>query len=870
MRTINSPGVEITERDLSLTPVFPAGTNIFMTGYAAKGPTDEVLQITSVSELEQIYGTPTTPAERYMHFSARQILQSSSGNVFMNRLPYGDGAGEGYGSSYGALVYPVQPVSASSTTVYRPTGVVGAVNYSILNSTVVVDTLTGGGVWTVGEVQSLTANGTDFTVKFSDSKYTLLYNTIAGLMGPTTSTKITAITSSFATANDTGIATKYDAASAVYLIGEPKFFELTQAEYLSILDGTAFSATTGWSNDVTSITNISSVSDFGRAGIVVLNVGQTTINTKAEGYYFGLTDNTNAVPTTNHDSLVSVYSISQSARSVGMKGTDYTQIPDSRLYFALTATNDAGFNRNAGSISNDIESGFYKYADSTTEKFDDIVAASVYKLRQSPYTSNAIALEYINAESYLGSFDYYRQIQDQNGGPAVSYYIGGGSEASANVRILINDNINSRKTTTWLNTEGLPTKKVRLVSHSALNALTDFENASRYGVYYSDVAQAASSIGYADALFPLGSYSNLSFTSKSVGNVTLKVDRALQRIENDEVYDLDVVIEAGLGTVYATTCACGTSYYDDTAMPSQLADALNLLTTSNEYKRPTNTALDLRGNYHAIFSKFNEFCSNARKDCLFIADPLRHIFIRGANTSTLDDPNKSFSQYIYSALRHNFELANSSYACTYGNWVQINDVFAGINCWVPFSGWAAADIAVTDQNFQPWYAPAGFTRGRVQNAIALAITPKQKERDQLYKLSINPVAFFPNEGFTIFGQKTLLKQPSAFDRINVRRLFLYLEKAVKKTARYFVFEPNTLFTRTRVVDTLSPVFELARSTDGIYSYLIVADSRNNTDSVIDRNELVVDIYIKPVRTAEYILVNFIATRTGVNFSELAG
>jgi hypothetical protein len=463
-----------------------------MTGYAAKGPTDEILQVTSVSELEQIYGIPTTPAERYLHFSAKQILQSSSGNVFVNRLPYGEGAGEGYGSSYGALVYPILPVSASDVIVYRPTATVAATNYSILNSSSVIDTLTSGGVWSTSEVASLTASGTNLTVKYSTTKYSLLSGTIAGLMGPSTSTKISAITSSFTTANDTGVCSTYDASSAVYLIGEPKFFELTQAEYLSILDGTA---TAGWSNSVTDTSSINSVADFGKAGIIVLNVAQTTINTKAEGYYFGITDNTNAIPTTDHDSLVSVNTISQSAASTGVVGSGYTQIPDSRLYFALTATNDAGFNRNAGSISNDIESGFYKYADSTTDKFDDVIAASVYRLRQSPYTSNAIALEYINAESYLGSFDYYRQIQDQNGGPAVSYYLGGITEPSANVRVLINENINSRKTTTWLDTNGLPSKKVRLVSHSALNALTDFEQSGRYGVYYSDMIQAANTIG---------------------------------------------------------------------------------------------------------------------------------------------------------------------------------------------------------------------------------------------------------------------------------------------------------------------------------------------------------------------------------------
>jgi phage tail sheath protein FI len=193
-----------------------------------------------------------------------------------------------------------------------------------------------------------------------------------------------------------------------------------------------------------------------------------------------------------------------------------------------------------------------------------------------------------------------------------------------------------------------------------------------------------------------------------------------------------------------------------------------------------------------------------------------------------------------------------------------------MNIWVPFSPFAAADIANVDRNFQPWYAPAGFTRGKVSNVLAVAIAPKQKERDMLYKISVNPVAFFPNDGINIFGQKTFLRQPSAFDRINVRRLFLYLEKATKKTTKYFIFEPNTIITRDRVLATLTPIFENARNTQGLYDYEIVCDGRNNTPDVIDRNEMVVDIYLKPVRSSEYILVNFYATSTSTNFNEIVG
>jgi phage tail sheath protein FI len=177
-------------------------------------------------------------------------------------------------------------------------------------------------------------------------------------------------------------------------------------------------------------------------------------------------------------------------------------------------------------------------------------------------------------------------------------------------------------------------------------------------------------------------------------------------------------------------------------------------------------------------------------------------------------------------------------------------------------------MANTDSNFQPWYAPAGFTRGVITGITDLGYYPKQKERDQLYKISLNPVAFFPAEGFVIFGQKTLQKKPSAFDRINVRRLFLNLEIATKETVKYFVFEPNTLFTRTQVLNTLTPLFENAKNTQGVYDFLLICDERNNTTSIVDDNSLVVDIYLKPVRTAEFILCNFYATRTGTNFQEI--
>jgi len=252
---------------------------------------------------------------------------------------------------------------------------------------------------------------------------------------------------------------------------------------------------------------------------------------------------------------------------------------------------------------------------------------------------------------------------------------------------------------------------------------------------------------------------------------------------------------------------------------------------------------------------------------MFISDPLRQIFVNG-NLKTLSVRNNSFNQNIYNPLKNLLNGVNTNYAAIYGNWVRSYDVFLDQDIWLPISGFAAAIFAKTDETAQPWVAPAGLNRGIINNITDLGFNPNQKQRDFLYTISINPVVFFSGDGYAIYGQKTLQNKPSAFDRINVRRLFLTLERATQQALKYFVFEPNSEFTRTRLKNTLTPILELAKNTQGLFDYLIVCDERNNTPDVIDRNEVAVDIYIKPVKAAEFILVNFIATRTGQNFQEL--
>jgi phage tail sheath protein FI len=188
--------------------------------------------------------------------------------------------------------------------------------------------------------------------------------------------------------------------------------------------------------------------------------------------------------------------------------------------------------------------------------------------------------------------------------------------------------------------------------------------------------------------------------------------------------------------------------------------------------------------------------------------------------------------------------------------------------WVPLNGDIAGLCARTDFVADPWYSPAGYSRGVIKNVVKLAYSPTLTDRDNLYKKGVNPVVSFPGQGTVLFGDKTQLTKPSAFDRINVRRLFIVLEKAIATAAKYQLFEFNDAFTRAQFRNLVEPFLRDVQGRRGITDFKVVCDETNNTGEVIDRNEFVADIFIKPARSINFITLNFIATRTGIAFEEV--
>ena len=978
-RTIQSPGVEVKEIDLSLRPNLPVGTTVFVPGFTSQGPTDELLTVTSLTEFEQIYGLPQNAAERYMYHSLKAIFQSPA-NLLVTRLPYGDGQGSTVADNASVQVYPVIP---------RPMVLSDDPQAKTLSSA------SGIYIWHLNDGSDLTEPPgnfdnafkieTDAGADWTAQGYVLaggdgsIKNAVARLIQDLPdhlefiheahgnddvnpgflnypvddSSEVTGFASrplsaygndgvdfwsEMVAGEEDSMPAKYFylvpelaefsarvvnaigwdlASSDRYYLGEPSNVELDAEQYQKLIKGEVrLKQDEAGKLENQKFNTFDDLSTKGGAGVLILNNKKFIINEKFEGYYVGLSDNTNLNPATDYDSVGKLKTLS---KKLGGTSGGYVDVPDetsgtlSRLTFSLSAgfTFDQFGNKKQVGLDGSISEVLENLSENNigTSEFSDILSIGVFKIRQSTMEADTNKLDFILADSVVGSMNHFREKFQASGGAATSFFIESEAEGSPNLILRVNEGI-SNAGGNWQDENGMPSKKIRVlpikdvrryeeiveagqpapdtpeitdlkIEQSFLNAQE--ENDDRlYLMWWQDMMRrGTAAIKHGRNLYPHGVYQKQVAQAREVGNIPAKLERVFELADNFDLFPIDITIEGGLGTVYVGSKGGTTNFDEDEffdignfqTTESSPASGNGLYTTKIIDNR---SAVDYLVQYDTIFDVFKNFCQFQRKDNIFIADPLRYIFVQGRNTKILTSQNRqkgvNFSQHIYWPLRHTLTggTKNSNYCCSYASWSFVNDKVLNRGVWVPFSGFAAANMGNTDSNFYPWFAPAGFTRGLLSGMSDLAFYPKQKERDQLYSIGLNPVASFPNEGFVIFGQKTMQVKPSAFDRINVRRLFLYLQKAVLNTIKYFVFEPNTLFTRTQVLNVLRPIFEEVKNTQGMYDYLLVCDERNNTPDVIDRNELVVDIYIKPTRAAEFILVNFYATRTGQDFSELVG
>ena len=249
--------------------------------------------------------------------------------------------------------------------------------------------------------------------------------------------------------------------------------------------------------------------------------------------------------------------------------------------------------------------------------------------------------------------------------------------------------------------------------------------------------------------------------------------------------------------------------------------------------------------------------AEVRKDCVVFVSPRKSDVVNATNPET-------------KIVTFRNSLRSSSYAVLDSGYKQQYDKYNDLYRWIPLNGDIAGTCARTDSARDPWFSPAGTARGQIKNVIKLAFNPNLAQRDVLYKNGVNPVISQQGQGTILYGDKTLLAKPSAFDRINVRRLFIVLEKAISNAAKSFLFEFNDEFTRTQFRNLVEPFLRDVQGRRGIYDFKVICDETNNTPQIVDSNKFIGDIYIKPARSINYIQLNFVAVRSGIEFSEIVG
>lgn len=722
-----------------------------------------------------------------------------------------------------------------------------------------------------------------------------------------------------------------------YIIGAPATYNVSLDEYYTIVAGEYFK----WSDTPNNFKSSNATDSFGgemksalsNAAFITINTSRAIVNDSYEGYYLGMTDNLFNEPSDDYtfDSIKDVKFTNWNRQSGSNAGiidvlqngkNEFVRISNARLDFLLDSNNK-------GSISNVLQTSINAF-NTSDEEFDDTVNMAIFKLAKSTTGSESMKLTYSIVEKFNAAFGKTRTHSVSNAVKPQNYFVESIVASSRNMTIMVNPHISSRIN---IDINGILHGKIRFLSDKLVNnykfyetkylngnvtekfandpnlnkavklANSNIENwralVNRVGAPIHLLEEMMQTTGdYAlfapsNALYPFATYTIAKAANKYIGNVPSKITRALDLVSNDEEYpDIDILVEGGLGTIYAYANAKELiSEGSDSILIANEDDKSNNRTFVEdailqgiEDLRTARTSIteDAEGvvqSYLAVQNAFqtvaNSFQNGGRGDTFYVADILRGILIRGANTKVEklygtkltneaygedSSVKHSWSTSIYSPIKHLIESFTTSYASVYAQWVKIDDGFTNDRYWIPVSGYMAALMCAADQLQGPWYAAAGLNRGIVNGVVDCAINPNQKQRGDLYKICVNSVPKLANIGITNWGIRTLSKKASAFDQNTCRRTFLFIEKAIKKLLRYYLFEPNNAFTQLSIYNEIQPYMESIRNQGGIYSFSVVCNSTNNTSEIVNAGNLVVDVSAAPTRTAEFIVLNMTANK----------
>ena len=420
---------------------------------------------------------------------------------------------------------------------------------------------------------------------------------------------------------------------------------------------------------------------------------------------------------------------------------------------------------------------------------------------------------------------------------------GGGANEGVNIAVIDEDGLFSGVKGTVLETFDGVSKASNAVNSDGTNN------------FYRTVINESSRYIYATA-HPDGGVNNQGTSAGTTTGASLNWGDALPT--SNGLYDF---LKAANGNTagYAVSLSGGTGEWSGTVPATGASQGWGLLSDTDT----EDISIIIGGPATATQAGNIVDLADARKDCVAFLSPEEADCLASGVPLTQAATETAVLDYRNSQLNK-----SSSYAFLDSGWKYQYDRYSDSYRWVPLNGDVAGIAVRSDENSETWFSPAGFNRGQVRGVVKLAFNPSKANRDNLYKDQVNPVVSFPGEGTVLFGDKTLLAKPSAFDRLNVRRLFIVLEKAIATAAKYQLFEQNDTFTRSHFKTMVEPFLRDVRARRGITDFKVVCDSSNNTSAVIDRNEFVADIFIKPTKSINFITLSFVATSQGVDFSEI--
>lgn len=777
LRTIQHPGVEINEYDLSTRPSYDTGINGVVFGYTSKGPLYEYTKITSLTEFLNIYGEPQTEPEVYLYMAVQSII-ANGGVPLVSRLPYANSQCK----NYNCIQYQI--VKNESTN---------SLDYPFLTNSGYHINYTN--VWEIKYTKPLTSNsdeaGSNVIVStITNDSYDILktYGVIPN--SEDSSADIDPLTDFIIVDKNKSISrgnTPYEKdENSGYLVG---IIDINQAiMYQKVFDET-------YSLDPA---NTNSEADREKLKCEIL-----TKIFNSNGY--NIADvNTFSQPLSSESSGYSWGTVSE----------DFV-----RLWPQIPLVDNNDFTA--------VDDDTYTTID---KKYSNHVVIFVAKTSVNSSTGR---IDVDGIESFFGSL--YPEIDSVTG---VSTYVGD----------LINNQSNYIEFYSRFTNDGEKTTNVGLLPNS-FNKSSDVIVADSSLSVNKFISFAAKEVL---KRIPQWNFKeqNLDEQNSSEDTETALTD-AIKYLENIDDVTVHFVCEAGLGSIMS--------------MLTQEGGA----NSTYGYYKPEKWVKNKKnlGPWFAVINKLNNLVASTRKDCFLVFDAPRGITLEGTQPIVRKSKkSNTFNGEILPWLSYCSGL-NSSYAAGYFNWIQTTSPVTGSNMWVPTSVKIIGNYIYQTLYDTPWLPPAGSTYGTLTSVNAISHNPSPSDEDQIYLKHWNYIKNWPIDGFLVEGQKTTLTKNSALNRVNVRLTMLELERYVYQRSHYFKYQPNNQIVRDQFIETMKVKFADYMSRGGLYDYKIVADSSNNTAETIDNNELRAAFYCKPARSIEFILCDFIITKSDSDFTE---